>query len=259
VVTSSDRAALVARFSTAGFLAPEEEADDLLEHAAGDAALLGAMVARRLKGEPMAWVTGHVQFCDIDVRVDPGVYVPRPQSQLLAIRAAALLPGAGVGIDLCTGSGAIAKVLATTHPQARVVASDIDERAIACALSNGVEAWHGDLFSPLPASLAGLVDLVVGIVPYVPTPALSLLQRDTLAFESPLSYDGGPDGTDILRRVLTESPRFLRPGGVVLLELGGEQADDLETDLSSLGYDGVIRLMDDESDIRGIEARWGSS
>jgi len=221
--------------------------------------LLGAIVARRLNGEPMAWITGHVQFCALDVRVDTGVYVPRPQSQPLASRAAALLPEAGVGIDLCTGSGAIAKVMATTHPRARVVASDIDERAIACALANGVEAWHGDLFAPLPAPLAGLVDVIVGIVPYVPTSALSLLQRDTLAFESPLSYDGGPDGADILRRVLIESPRFLRPGGVVLLELGGEQADDLATDLANLGYDEVITLVDDEGDIRGIEARRGSS
>ena len=65
------------------------------------------------------------------------------------------------------------------------------------------------------------------MVPYVPTPALALLQRDTLTFESPRSYDGGPDGTDILRRVLTESPRYLRPGGTVLVELGGEEADAL--------------------------------
>ncbi len=100
--------------------------------------------------------------------------------------------------------------------------------------------------------------MVVGVVPYVPRPALSLLQRDTLAFESPLSYDGGPDGTEILRRVLTEGLRFLGPGGAVLLELGGEQADILETDLDRLGYVEVIRLVDDEGDIRGIEATRGS-
>jgi release factor glutamine methyltransferase len=248
----------VVRFAQAGFLAPEEEADDLIEHAAGDAQLLGVIVARRLTGEPLAWITGHVQFCALDVRVDPGVYVPRPQSQLLALRAAARLPEAGVAIDVCTGSGAIAKMLGATRPEARVVASDLDERAIACALYNGVEAFRGDLFAPLPRSLEGVVDVVVGIVPYVPTPVLSLLQRDTLAFESPLSYDGGPDGTDILRRVLTESPRFLRPGGVVLLELGGEQVEVLETDLARLGYDEVSTLVDDEGDVRGIDATRGS-
>lgn len=258
VATSSERATLVLRFSQAGFLAPEEEADDLIEHAAGDAQLLGVIAARRLTGEPLAWITGHVWFCDIDVRVDPGVYVPRPHSQMVALRAAARLPDSGVAIDLCTGSGAVAKVLEATHPAARIVASDVDERAIVCALCNGVEAFCGDLFAPLPTSLEGVVDVVVGIVPYVPTPALSLLQRDTLAFESPRSYDGGPDGTNILRRVLTESPRFLRRGGVVLVELGGEQAEDLETDLARLGYDEVVQLVDDEGDIRGIEATLGS-
>ena len=101
------------------------------------------------------------------------------------------------------------------------------------------------------------MDVIVGVVPYVPTPALDLLQRDTLAFESPLSYDGGPDGTDILRRVLRQSPRFLRHGGVVLLELGGEQAELLEDDLARLGYGDVITLIDDEGDVRGIEARAG--
>jgi len=94
-------------------------------------------------------------------------------------------------------------------------------------------------------------------VPYVPTPALALLQRDTLAFESPLPYDGGPDGTGILRRVLRESPRFLRSGGVVLLELGGDQAELLQDDLVRLGYGEVSTLIDDEGDVRGIEAARG--
>src|SRR5213079_1496457 len=122
-------------------------------------------------------------------------------------------------------TGAIARTLTTARPGARVVASDIDERAIACAAANGVEAYRGDLFAPLPRALEGRVDVVVGVVPYVPTPDLPLLQRDTFAFESPLSYDGGRDGTAILRRVLADGPRFLRRGGALLLELGGDQAD----------------------------------
>jgi release factor glutamine methyltransferase len=99
---------------------------------------------------------------------------------------------------------------------------------------------------------------VVGVVPYVPTAALALLQRDTLTFESPQSYDGGPDGTDILRRVLTESPRYLRPGGTVLVELGGEEADALSGDLSRLGYVDVAVLLDDDDDVRGLEATWST-
>jgi release factor glutamine methyltransferase len=254
---STDRTVLVEQFAVAGFVAPEEEADDLMAHAAGDGDLLEAIVARRLTGEPLAWITGHVQFCGVAVRVDPGVYVPRPQSRELAHRAVALLPEEGTAVDLCTGTGAIAKVLSTAHPRARVVGSDVDRHAVTCARSNGVEAFEGDLFAPLPKELHGGVDVIVAVVPYVPTPALDLLQRDTLAFESPLSYDGGPDGTDILRRVLRESPRFLRDGGVVLLELGGEQADLLADDLARFGYADVITLIDDEGDVRGIEATTG--
>jgi release factor glutamine methyltransferase len=128
------------------------------------------------------------------------------QSQPLARRAVERLPANGAAIDLCTGAGAMAKTLITHHPGARVVASGVDERAVACAAANGLEVYFGDLFAPLPGTLEGCVDVVVGVVPYVPTPALPLLQRDAFAFESPLSYDGGCDGTEILRRVLADSP-----------------------------------------------------
>ena len=110
---------------------------------------------------------------------------------------------------------------------------------------------------PCRAPLEGGVDVIVGVVPYVPTPALALLARDTLVFESPLCYDGGPDGTDILRRVLAESPRFLRHGGALLLELGGEQADALGGDLDRLGYAETAVLFDDDGDVRGIEVTLG--
>ena len=177
------------------------------------------MVARRLTGEPLAWITGTAPFCGLWIRVDPGVYVPRWQTEALAWRAVERLPADGVAIDLCTGSGAIAKVLMTHRPGARVVASDVDPRAVACARSNGVEAYVGDLFEPLPDVVA---DVIVGVVPYVPTPDLPLLQRDTFTFETPLAYDGGADGLDIVRRVIAEAPRHLR--GPLLLELGGDQA-----------------------------------
>jgi release factor glutamine methyltransferase len=254
----AEPAALAAQLSSAGFVAPEEEAAELLARAAGDRALLRSLVTRRLTGEPLAWITGRTLFCDLEIRVDHGVYVPRWHSEALARRAIECLPAAGVAIDLCTGSGAIAMALAVAHPGARVVASDIDEGAVSCARANGVEAYQGDLFAPLPVELAGIVDVVVAVVPYVPTPALSLLQRDTLTFESAVPYDGGPDGTDILRRVLTDAPHFLRPGGSVLLELGGEQADALRHDVARLGYVDVTVSVDEDGDSRGFQARRGS-
>jgi release factor glutamine methyltransferase len=212
------------------------------------------MVARRLTGEPLAWITGRVSFCGLQIRVHPGVYVPRWQSEPLARRAAERLPAAGAAIDLCTGSGAIARTLMARRPRARVVASEIDERAVACAAANGVEVYRGDLFAPLPKTLEGGVDVVVGVLPYVPTAALDRLQRDTFSFESPLAYDGGVDGTAILRRALRDSHRFLRHGGALLLELGGGQADALREDLARLDYVDVSVLRDDDGDARGIEA-----
>ena len=254
--TPADRADLTALLSRAGFIAAEDEANELLARAAGDVELLESLVARRLTGEPLAWIIGTVSFCGVEIRINPGVYVPRWQSEPLARRAVERLPATGVAIDLCTGSGALARTLSTNRPGARVVASDIDERAVACAAANGVEVYHGDLFAPLPHGLEGRADVIVGVVPYVPTPALPMLQRDTFAFESTLSYDGGPDGTDILRRVLRESPRFLRPGGALLLELGGQQGEALHDDLARLGYVDISVLTDDDGDVRGIEARF---
>src|SRR5476651_11785 len=102
---------LIALLSEAGFVAAEEEARELSARAAGDVELLDALVQRRLTGEPLAWITGRTPFCGMEVLVDPGVYVPRWQSEPLARRAVERLPATGTAVDLCTGSGAIAKVL----------------------------------------------------------------------------------------------------------------------------------------------------
>jgi release factor glutamine methyltransferase len=167
--------------------------------------------------------------------VHPGVYVPRWHTEALARRAAELRPR--VAVDLCTGCGAIARVL--MQAGARVVASDLDPRAVENARANGVEAYAGDLYDPLPDVHP---DLVVAVAPYVPTPELGLLQRDTLAFESLISYDGGDDGLGIVRRIIAEAPS----GATLLLELGGDQAERL----------GLTELvLDEEGDVRGAVLR----
>jgi release factor glutamine methyltransferase len=256
VPAPTDHASLTELLARAGFLAADEEATQLLDAAAGDHDSLDAFVVRRLTGEPLAWITGKTLFCGVEVHVDPGVYVPRWLSEPLAIRAAERLPAHGCAVDLCTGSGALAKVLMTRQPSARVVAADVDARSVACAEANGVEVYRGDLFAPVPDALVGQVDVVVGVVPYVPTSELPLLQRDTFAFESALSYDGGPDGTDFLRRVLTDGRRFLRSGGALLLELGGDQDVVIGSELARLGYRDVQVLADEDGDVRGIEATY---
>lgn len=238
----------------AGFVASTEEAAELRDAARGDERRLAIMVSRRLRGEPLAWITGVTRFCGLNVRVEPGVYVPRWQSEPLALRAVERLPPRGLAVDVATGSGALAMVLSHRRPRAVVFATDCDERAVACARRNGVDARHGDLFDPLPGDLAGRVDVVTGVVPYVPTDELAFLPRDTMTFESSVAYDGGKDGLALARRVVAASPRLLVAGGVLLLELGGAQDALLREDLARAGFRHVTVWRDEDDDLRGIEA-----
>jgi len=239
-----------------GFVAAGEEAAELRRAADGDDDALGALVRRRLTGEPLAWIVGSAPFCGLSVAVDPGLYVPRWQSEPLARRAAARLGPGGAAVDVGTGTGAVALALAAACPGARVVGTDVDERAVACARSNGVEAYAGDLLDPVPAELRGALDVIVGVVPYVPTGALALLPSDTLVFESPLAYDGGPDGTDVLRRVVAAAPGVLRPGGALVLEVGADQAALLAPLLAGSGFAAVSVHRDEDGDERAVEATW---
>jgi release factor glutamine methyltransferase len=218
---------------------------------------LAALAQRRIGGEPLAWITGRAEFGDHPVVVHPGVYVPRWQSMELARRAASRLPADGVAIDLCTGTGAVGAVLQAARPGARVVATDRDARAVACARANGLEAMAGDLFDAVPPTLRGVTDVVVAVVPYVPSTELRLLPHDTLDFEDVAHYDGGPDGTELLQRVVADAPAFLRRGGALLLELGGDQATLLRPTLARLGYTSVETWSDEDGDLRGLEATSG--
>lgn len=223
--------------------------------AAGGAAELEALVRRREGGEPLAWLVGGVDFGSLRLRVHAGVYVPRRQTEALADRAAALLPPAGVAVDLCTGCGAVAAVLQSRRPAATVVATDLDPAAVACARANGVEALAGDLDRPLPASLLGMVDVMTAVVPYVPTEELVFLPRDVVAFEPRRALDGGPGGVEVLRTVVRRSTRWLRPGGWLVLEIGGRQAVPLRGDMEVAGFDRIGVLRDEEGDDRAIEGQ----
>jgi release factor glutamine methyltransferase len=238
----------------AGCLAADDEAAELLAAAGGERSRLISLVHRRLRGEPLAWVTGRAAFGELIVTVEPGTYVPRWQSLELARRAAERVPESGRAIDLCTGSGAIAAALQRRRPSALVVGTDIDPGAVACARANGVEARRGDLFDPVPNEFEGTTDVVVAVVPYVPTDALEYLPRDARSSEALSHYHGGPDGTDFLRRVIAGAGRFLRPGGALLLELGGDQADLVRPQMDELGYEEIEVWVDEDGDVRGVEA-----
>jgi len=251
-----DRSAVTRRLTLAGCVAADEEADELMAAADGDPDVLADLVERRTNGEPIAWLTGGVTFCGISLSVAPGVYVPRWQTEPMARRAASLLPDGGAAVDLCTGAGAIAAVMAAAAPIARVVASEIDPIASACARTNGVEVFEGFLDDPLPPSLESRVDVVTAVVPYVPTDSLHLLPRDVLAFEPRRALDGGSDGTEFLVSVAQRSRRWLAPGGWLLLELGGDQVAPIARLLHSLQFGQVEVMADEDGDPRAICARW---
>jgi release factor glutamine methyltransferase len=245
VRTASD---VARQLAAAGCIAPYEEAAELLA-VAPDEGTLGDWVARRERGEPLAWITGVTQFCGRPLAVDHGVYVPRPQTEELARRAAALLVPGGRAADLCTGTGAVAAHLAAAVPEAFVLGVDIDRHAIRCARRNGVRCVLGDLDAGLRSAA---FDVVTAVAPYVPTGALAVLPSDVLRYEPLRALDGGSDGLDLVRRVVGGAARLLKPGGWLLLEIGAEQDRALGPSLATNGFGSIVPWSDEDGDLRGL-------
>ncbi|MFL5766425.1 MAG: N5-glutamine methyltransferase family protein [Actinomycetota bacterium] len=243
----------VERLAAAGCVAPEEEARELAAGAPDDH-VLEEWLRRRERGEPLAWITGTTTFCGRTIRVDPGVYVPRLQSEELARRASAFLPDRGRALDLCTGCGAIAVTMSETRPSAIVIGVDLDPRAAANARRNGVGALRGNLGDALRSK--GF-DIVTCVAPYVPTRELRLLPSDVTRYEPSLALDGGDDGLAVLRGVVVSAARLLRPGGRLLVEVGGSQDRGLRSALSDSGFGNVETWFDEAGDLRGLLAEFG--
>jgi len=245
-------ASVVRRLAAAGCLAAAEEAAEFLA-AAPDQATLEAWLRQREQGEPPAWITGTVVFCGRALHVASGVYVPRIQSEELARRAATRLVDNGRAVDLCTGAGAIAAHLMAHVPSAAVIGIDIDRRAAECARRNGVATVVGDLAGPLRRHHG--FDLVTAVAPYVPSGELRLLPPDVQRHEPRRALDGGTDGLDLVRRVIAAAAALLRPGGWLLIEVGGRQDEVLAPTLAATGFDLVEPWWDDEGDLRGIASQ----
>lgn len=223
------RSAIVARLRSAGCVFAEDEAR-LLMSAAATPADLSAMVDRRAAGEPLEHVLGWAEFCGLRIAVGPGVFIPRRRTELLVREAAALAPQRGpiTVVDLCCGSGAVGAALAAVLGPIELHAVDLDPAAVRCARRNvaaaGGQVYEGDLYEPLPAALRGRVGILVANAPYVPTGEVALLPAEARIHEPLLALDGGADGLDILRRVAAEAPRWLAPGGHLLIETSERQA-----------------------------------
>ncbi|NGO15081.1 putative protein N(5)-glutamine methyltransferase [Streptomyces sp. HC44] len=222
-------ATVVAALRSAGCVFAEDEARLILSTARTPAELT-AMVDRRSTGLPLEHVLGWAEFCGLRIAVEPGVFVPRRRTEFLVQQAVALALArdatAPLVVDLCCGSGAVGAALAASLLGAELHAADIDPAAVRCARRN-VSADHvyeGDLFEPLPRTLRGRIDVLAANVPYVPTEEVGLLPPEARDHEPLVALDGGGDGLDVLRRVTAEAPRWLAPGGFLLVETSERQA-----------------------------------
>jgi release factor glutamine methyltransferase len=228
-----------------GVASPEYDAAELLAHVLGTTRsrlpLAGelapqrreeydALVQRRARREPLQHLLGSAAFRYVELAVGPGVFTPRPETELLAgwgiDRAREVLASgrAPVVVDLCTGSGAIALAVATEVPEAQVHAVELSEEALAWAAKNlagsGVDLRHGDMAGAFP-DLDGAVDVVVCNPPYIPLDAYLTVAEEARVHDPHLALFSGEDGLEAMRVVEQVAARLLRPSGVV----GAEHAD----------------------------------
>lgn len=148
-----DLALVTASLEAAGCVAAHEEAEALIQAADSDDEL-ERLLARRRTGEPLAWLTGRANFCGLDMAIEPGVYVPRWQSEPLALMAARLLPSTGGGVDIWYGLRSHSHDRAVCTSRGPGVATEIDPLAASCARRNEVVVYEGNLDEALPAELA---------------------------------------------------------------------------------------------------------
>lgn len=190
------------------------------------------LLERRVRREPVAYILGHREFWGRDFAVTPDVLIPRPETELLVARALELASGNGVAVDVGTGSGCVAVVLAAERPGLRVCATDTSPAALALARRNarrhGVEDHIAFLFGSLLAPVPERADLVLANLPYVPSGEVGTLEPDVRAWEPRAALDGGADGLDVVRALLPQLPEKTTPGAVCLLEIDPRQFGALE-------------------------------
>jgi release factor glutamine methyltransferase len=268
VTPGQRRRAAAARLAKAGVPSPEHDADVLLAHVLGvdrgglalvqdvsgeQVVRFEELLARRERREPLQHLLGVAGFRYVELAVGPGVFVPRPETELLAGWAIdrAREVDEPVVVDLCTGSGAIARAVADEVPGARVLAVELDPAAHGWAARNlagtGVELRLGDMAEEFD-ELAGQVDVVTCNPPYIPLDAWESVAPEARDHDPHLALFSGDDGLAALRVVAASAARLLRPGGWV----GAEHADvQGESAPAVFAATGRFRDVRDHPDLAG--------
>jgi len=213
-----------------------------------EAKAYGRALCRRCTGSPLQHLTGDQGFRRLVLEVRPGVFVPRPETEVLVdvvLRSIALVD-APVVVDLCTGSGTVALAVADEHPGATVFATDVSEEAVALARVNAdrlglpITVERGDLFEPLPVELQGTVDVVCANPPYVSRARRDELPPDVLA-DPDIAVFGEPE---LYERIFADAYAWVRAGGSVAVEIEDDAASWVVAAASVAGFEDVVVRRD---------------
>lgn len=230
------------------------------------ASRLEELLLRRLKGEPTAYLIGEWEFYGLPLDITRDVLIPRSDTEVIAQRGIELAKQAGEGcrvLDLCTGSGCVGLAIAAHVPGAKVVMVDLSEEALHVAranarrnqLSRRVMCLKADARHDPPAML-GEFDLIVSNPPYIRSADLEELDVSVRDYEPRMALDGGEDGLEFYRCITEKWNRALKRGGTLLVEVGYDQADDVEHIFMNAGYREIDTLMDTQNIWRAVEGKW---
>ena len=191
---------------------------------------LREMGRRRAAREPLQLILGSVGFRYLDLEVRAGVFVPRPETEVLAGEAIARVPPGGIVVEPCTGTGAVACAVATEAAPATVVATDVSPAAVDLARDNvarcggTVTVSQGDLLEPVDTALRGRVDVLVSNPPYLAAREIHGLEAEVAGWDPPAALVAGPTGHEVSDRLIAAAGEWLAPGGWLLLEVDERRA-----------------------------------
>ena len=214
-----------------------------------------ALIKRRLKREPVAYILESKEFWSMDLQVTRDVLIPRPETECLVEKVLELLasdsnPASKLILELGTGCGAVILALASENPRHSYWATDISVNAIRIARQNDlngkVHFIIGDWFAPL-RSKPGLFDLIVSNPPYIKSEDLTRLQPEIHAYEPLLALDGAADGLHCLRHIIESAYLFLKPRGGIILEIGHDQKEPLKQMIAECGQYEEVNFYQDYS------------